>query len=244
MSLDRLRYEVQLMGKRIILTPVLVMAGFALLAELPHYLHTNPARTLSAGLELILPIAAGVVVATVISQDPVIELQLTLPRQYHLTGMLRVLLIAAWTTCIALLSSGIIVALNLGFMPQPPHTLPAALEFLMGQLVWLAPLLWLAGFGFCLALLLRSRSASAALLGGIWVLEIIFKDVLAYYAWLRPVLLFPTTLLPLVGRLPQAYFDIWLDTRLEVLGTGLALCLIGWLLLRNPEGLLKGASEE
>ncbi len=244
MSLDRLRYEVQLMGKRVILTPVLVMAGFALLAGLLHYLHTNPARTLSGGLELILPIAAGVVVATVISQDPVIELQLTLPRQYHLTGMLRVLLIAAWTICIALLSSGIIVALNLGFMPQPPHTLPAALEFLMGQLVWLAPLLWLAGCGFCLALLLRSRSASAALLGGIWVLEIIFKDVLAATDWLRPVLLFPTTLLPLVGRLPQVYFDIWLDTRLEVLGTGLALCLIGWLLLRNPEGLLKGASEE
>ncbi len=244
MSLDRLRYEVQLMGKRVILTPVLVMAGFALLAELMYYLHTNPARTLSGGLELILPIATGVVVATVISQDTAIELQLTLPRQYHLTGMLRVLLIAAWTTCIALLSSGIIVALNLGFMPQPPHARPAALEFLMGQLVWLAPLLWLAGFGFCLALLLRSRSASAALLGGIWVLEIIFKDVLAYYTWLRPVLLFPTTLMPLVGRLPQMYFDIWLDTRLEVLGTGLALCLIGWLLLRNPEGLLKGASEE
>ena len=128
--------------------------------------------------------------------------------------------------------------------PQPPHALPASLQFLMGQLVWLAPLLWLAGCGLCLALLLRSRSASAALLGGIWVLEIIFKNYLAATDWLHPVLLFPTTLLPLAGRLPQAYFDIWLDTRLEVLGTGLALCLIGWLLMRNPEGLLKGASEE
>ena len=89
MSLDRLRYEVQLMGRRVILTPVLVMADFALLAGLLHYLHTNPARTLSASLELILPIAAGVVVATVISQDQVIELQLTLPRQYHLTSRRR-----------------------------------------------------------------------------------------------------------------------------------------------------------
>ncbi len=36
----------------------------------------------------------------------------------------------------------------------------------------------------------------------------------------------------------------WLFTRIEIVGTGMVLLLLGWLLLRYPEGLLKGASEE
>jgi hypothetical protein len=92
--------------------------------------------------------------------------------------------------------------------------------------------------------LLRSRSASSALIGGLWIFEIIFKDYIAVTNWLHPVFLFPTTLLPLVETIPQVYFNIWLTTRLELLGTAFVFLLIGWLLLRNPEGLLKTSSEE
>src|SRR5437764_12628706 len=67
MFLERLYYEVKLMGKRIILTPVLVMVGFALLAGLLHFLKVAPARALSAGLEMILPLMAGVVTAAITS---------------------------------------------------------------------------------------------------------------------------------------------------------------------------------
>jgi len=63
--LDRFRYEVKLMGKRVILPPILVMVGFALLAELLYYLHTSPARMLSASLEMLLPLAAGIAVPDV-----------------------------------------------------------------------------------------------------------------------------------------------------------------------------------
>lgn len=48
MFFDRFRYELQLMGKRVILTPLLVMVGFALFAGLLHYLKVEPARILSA----------------------------------------------------------------------------------------------------------------------------------------------------------------------------------------------------
>ncbi len=34
MFLDRFRYEIQLLGKRVILTPMLIMVGFAFLAFL------------------------------------------------------------------------------------------------------------------------------------------------------------------------------------------------------------------
>lgn len=244
MNFERFRYELQLMGKRVILTPIVVMLGFAVFAELLRYLHVLPARFLSAGLEMILPLMAGVVVATITSQDPAIELQLTMPRKYHLTALGRLAIIAAWTACIALLSSGIITALNLGYMPEPLHAWFAPFQFLIGQLTWLATLLWFVAVGLCLAMLTRSRAASAALLSGIWIVETLFKDLFAGTDWLRPLFLFPTTLFALKGPLPQNLFDLWLTNRIEVIGTALVLLPLGWLLLRNPERLLKGSSEE
>lgn len=68
--------------------------------------------------------------------------------------------------------------------------------------------------------------------------------LLATTSWLQPVLLFPTTLILFPSTLiPNSVFQVWLSTRLEIAGTGLVMLAFGWL-LRNPEGLLKGASEE
>ena len=244
MNFDRTRYELKLMGKRVILTPILVMVGFALFAALIYYLHTDPARFLSAGLEMILPLMAGVVVSTITSQDPAIEIQLTVPKKYHLTVMRRLLLIAGWAALVALLSSSVLATVGLGFTPEHIPSLAAPLQFITGQLTWLAPLLWFVALGLCLAPLIRSRAATAALLSGIWIIETIWKDYFAYYDWLHPVFLFPTTTLPLVGPLPQVYYTLWLSNRFELIGTALVLLPIGWLLLHNPEGLLKGSSEE
>jgi len=237
MTLDRLRYEIKLMGKRVILTPILVMVGFTLFALLLHYLKVIPARFLSAGLEMIVPLATGIIVATITSQDPAIELQLTVPKKYHRTAMGRLVLIALWSAIIALLSSGIITAFRLTFVPAQLLSWSGPTQFLADQLTWLATLLWFVGMGLILALLTRSRSASGAILSGIWLVEIVFKDFFASTNWLQPVFLFPTTLTPSI--------NYWLTNRLEVLVMGLVLLPLGWLLLRtNPEGLLKGSSEE
>ena len=244
MFLDRLRYELKLMGKRVILTPVLVMLGFALIAIFLHTRAEDPSRTLSASLEIILPLATGIVIATITSHDAAIGLQLTMPKKYDRTVLRRLIIIFGWTVCIALLSSIIIYALKFWYIPLSSPSESVTLQFLTQVLTWIAPLLWLVGIGVCLALLLRSRSASGALIGGIWIFEIIFKDYIAATNWLHPVFLFPTTLLPMVGTIPQVYFNLWLTTRFELLGTALVFLLIGWLLLRNPEGLLKTSSEE
>jgi len=236
MNVDRLRYELQLMGKRVILTPILVMLGFAAFAGLLAYLHVMPARFLSGGLEMILPLSAGVIVATVINHDPAIELQLTMPRKYDVTGIRRLGLIAAWTAIIAVLSSFIISLLQLTFEPAQLKSWSAPLQLLANQLTWLAPLLWLVAVGLCLAMLTRSRSASGAIMCGIWLIEILFKDYFASTSWLKPVFLFPSTLTPGI--------DFWLTNRIEVIVIALVLLPPGWLLLRNPEGLLKGSSEE
>lgn len=236
MTIDRLYYEIKLMGKRVILTPILVMVGFTLFAFLLHYLKVLPARFLSAGLEMILPLAVGVIVATITSHDPAIELQLTTPKKYQRTAMGRLVLIALWSMLIALLSSTIITAIQLVYVPIQLLRWSEPLQFLVNQLTWFAPLLWFVGMGLCLSMLTRSRSASGAILSGIWLLEIVFKDFFASTNWLQPVYLFVTTLTP------DANF--WFTNRIEVLIMALILLPIGWLLLHNPEGLLKGSSEE
>ncbi|MHB8600009.1 MAG: hypothetical protein ACYDER_24765 [Ktedonobacteraceae bacterium] len=244
MPLTRLRYEIQLMGKRVILTPILVMLAYALLALYMHYRSIDPARFLASSLEIILPLAAAIIATTITSQDPAIELQLTVPKKYSTTVMGRLVLIAAWTLCIALIASIALSALHLGFIPQQPQPFAAPITFLVAQLVWFAPLLWLVGIGLCLAMLTRNRAASTAALCGIWLLEITFKDYLALTNWLHPAFLFPTTLIPLDGTIPQQYYNLWLSSRFEVLGTALVFVCIGWLLLHDPEGLLKASSEE
>ena len=242
MSLDLLRYELRLMGRRVILTPVLVMLGFALFAVLLEYLKVAPARFLSGGLEMIVPIATGAVVGTIIMHDPALELQLTLPRRYTRTSLLRLALIAGWAVVVALLSTAIISALHQVYMFQPQHAWAEPVQFLVQSLAWFATLLWCVGLGFCFSLLLRSRSAAGALLAGIWIAEIFFKDEI--FLWLRPFSLFPTTLVYPPVVLPQQYITMWFTNRIEVLATGVALIGIGWLLLHNTESLLKGTSEE
>lgn len=244
MSFDRLRYELRLMGKRVILTPVLVMLGFALFALLLAYLKVAPARFLSGGLEMIVPIATGAVVGTIIMHDPALELQLTLPRRYSRTSLLRLALITASATAIALLSTLIISALHQVYLFQPQHGWGEPAQFFVQALAWFATLLWCVGVGFCLSLLLRSRSAAGALLADIWIAEIPFKDYIFLSDWLRPFSLFPTTLVYPPTVVPQQYITLWLTNRFEVLATGVVLVIIGWLLLHNTEGLLKGTSEE
>lgn len=73
MSLNRLRYELRLMGQKVLLTLVLIMFGFAAFALLLHFLNVVPSRFLSGGLEMILPIAVGVVAGTIAIQDLVLE---------------------------------------------------------------------------------------------------------------------------------------------------------------------------
>lgn len=244
MSIDRLRYELQLLGKKVILPPILVVIGYILMAILLHFLKTNPSRFLESGPEMIMPMIVGMFAGNVTTYDPALELQLTMPRKYQWTGLLRLILIILWTGCIACLFLNINAALNLEYMFRPQHPDEALPRMLMRQLVWLVPLLWCVGLAFCFGLLMKSRAAGAALLGGVWIAEIIFKDFIAATPWLRPVLLFPTTLVLPPMVVPQSWYDIWLNSRLEVIGLGVVLIFIGWLFLRRPEGLLKSASED
>ena len=239
MFLDRFRYELRIMGKWVVLIPVLMIFACVVLAALLTLMHVAPLRisqVLTASLEMVLPLSAGVVLATIASHDAAIELQLTLPKTYRVTALGRLVLITVWSGAIALFASVFIYHLKFWRIPSQVASWTVLPQFLIGQLTWVAPLLWFVAIGLCLALLLRSRSASSALLGGIWTAEAIFYSLFATTDWLKPVFLFPTTLDPGI--------DFWLINRLALIGTALVLLVAGWFLLARTELLLQGTAGE
>jgi len=98
------------------------------------------------------------------------------------------------------------------------------------QLTWLAPIVWCIGLGAALALALRSTVASSAILGMLWLGELLLRDYFLGNAALQKVFLFLTIVEP------QAAY--WLANRLTLVGMGLVLLVGTALLLRNNEWLL------
>lgn len=237
MDRQLLRYELRLLGPKVILPPLLVIVLFGALAVLLHILGVNTSHALMASQEMFLPLAMGAIVAATGLHDPALELQLTMPTSYRRTAMYRFLLVLIWAACVSFLTNTILFSSKLGYQPQQIQSWAVGWQFLVGQLIWLAPLLWFMSVGFCITILTHSISASGAVLGGIWILQALFiKNLLETNAWLQSFVLFPTTLMP------DAPF--WLTNRLELLAVAIFLIPINWLLLRNSESLLKSVTAE
>jgi hypothetical protein len=239
MSQDRIWYELRIMGRWLILIPPLIILTFILLGGILTIMQVGQLRisqVLTASLEMVLPLAAGLLSTTIVCYDTAIELQMTMPKMYRITAFVRLTLIIAWTGCLAIFSTVFVYHLRFWRVPSQVETWTVLPQFLIGQLTWLAPLFWFAGTGFTLALLNRSRSASSALLGGIWMVEAIFYGYFAIIDWLKPLFLFPTTLAPGIS--------FWLSNRIELLITALLLLLLDWFMLRNTERLLQGTASE
>ena len=223
MSQDRLWYELRIMGRWVILIPPLIILLFIVLGAILTIMqvgHLRISQVLTASLELVLPLAAGLMTTTIVSYDPAIELQMTMPKTYRTTAFVRLSLLIAWISCLALFSSVFVYHLRFWRVPSQVETWNVLPQFLIVQLTWIAPLIWFVGIGFSLALLIRSRSASSALLGVIWMIEAIFYGYFALIDWLHPLFLFPTTLDPGIS--------FWLSNRIELLITALVLLLLDW----------------
>lgn len=238
MSLDRLRYELRLLGKPVWLTPLLVVCGLALLLAIVNrgVTATTLARSMGASLEILLPMAAGIVVATIATHDRAIELQLTMPRKYHRTASARLFFMVLWSAIVSLLTSALLLASGHWRLPAQIADWGQPWQFLTWQLNWLSSTLWLVAFGLVLSLLVRSRSASGALIGVFSFSQIIFHGAFDANSLLHPIYLFPLTFSP--GA------DYWLVNRFELLGTAAILLILAWFLLRRPDLLLSQAPGE
>ena len=222
------RYEMRRLGWMGLATPAVVaflFCGMALLMTLVGADEARVARVLVAGLELGLPLAAGVVAAGIAADEPAIDLQLALFTRYRTTLLRRLALLVAWTALFAFTWSVDLRLSGLWSVWVPEN-------FLVGQLVWVSPLLWFVTVGAAAALVFGGRSVSGALLGGLWTFEILFRDLFISKEWLRHEFLFATIFAP--GA------DYWLPNRLVLISTALVVGLAVWLLSSRTEALAKG----
>src|SRR5262249_33604100 len=147
------------------------------------------------------------VLASVAVHDSAVELLLTLPPPYRLLALRRFALVLGWTALTAVLA---LLVFERAFPWAWPRLGPKGTP--ADQLIWLAPLLWFAGAGVLLALLLRSRAAAGAVLGTIWVSQLAFHDYFAFTDWAQPYFAFAT--------LEGSYLlgaGFWLTNRLDLL---------------------------
>jgi hypothetical protein len=236
MTFDRFRYELRLFGKPVFLTPVVVVIGFALLLAIANRNGILVARSMGASLEVLLPMAAGVIVATVTTYDRALELQLTMPRTYHHTAYRRFLFILLWSALVSLLTSALLYAFKYWRLPVQIANWSQPWQFLTWQLTWISSMLWLVALGLTLTLLLRSRAASAAFICAISIAELFFHNYFMDNAVLHPIFLFTLTFAPAA--------NYWLANRIELLATAVLLLALAWPLLRSPELLLALAPGE
>jgi hypothetical protein len=224
--LAALRHELRVLGPLLFAVPLLAALGFGGLVgalDARNTSHDFLAQLLTAILEACLPLTAGILIATVAARDPALEVQLSLPTPYRRTALRRFALLLGWTI---LVEAATALALQL--------TLPWAQPKLgvWYVLLWLAPTLWFAAAGGLLALLMRSRATAGALLGSIWVAQLVFHGYFALNSWTRPWFLFVTLFAP--GA------SYWLANRVELIVTAAVVSLGVWGFLFNTEWRFRG----
>jgi hypothetical protein len=225
-SLVAIRYEARIVGPWVFALPAFAACLFAIAAGMmaakqAHQIDIQ--HMVMSGLEGGLPLVAGIGVATIAAHEPALEIQLTMSWPYRRVAFLRCGLLLALTACIESIAIFILArALPREFSQSGSAWL----------LAWVPTLLWFAGWGALLALLLRSRAASAAILGVVWVIELAFHGIFPQYGWTTPLYIFATMFSP------DASF--WLLNRLELLATGILLFGALWLFLGNAEWRLRG----
>lgn len=227
MKLSWIRYELRRVGIVALLTPILIIAGFSFCGVLMRFNGVSSdraTRAVVASLEIGVATAAGLITSMLLSSDSLLELQLSLATPYRTTFARRLSLMLVWSALVAIVTTIIVRLIG--------HQL-APVSLISEQLVWLAPLIWFTGAGALLALLLRSRAGSGALIAGIWIAENLLNKAFGARSWLRPFFLFATSY--------KAGDGFWLSNRLELIVTGLVLNVLVFLwLTRDPATLLGG----
>ena len=77
MSQNRIWYELRILGRWVILIPPLIILTFVFLGVILTIMqvsHLRISQVLTANLEMVLPLAAGLLTTTIVSYDPAIEL--------------------------------------------------------------------------------------------------------------------------------------------------------------------------
>jgi hypothetical protein len=220
------RHEVRVLGPWLFGLPAFVAVIFAIalaMMDLRQAGRIDISNMVMAGIEGTVPLVAGIAVATIVSLEPALELQLAVFVPYRRTVLRRIALLLLWSSLIEVLSVALVRAI------WPWAFLSDGLPVYV--LTWLAPLLWFSAWGAILTLLLRSRAASVAVLGVVWAVELLFHAALGAYGWTRAVYVFATMF--------DATSSYWGVNRVELLLTALVIFGGVWLYLQDSEARLQ-----
>jgi hypothetical protein len=184
-------------------------------------------------LETLLPLAAGVAVASAIGRDNARELQLSLPARYPVTLARRAgLVLAAVAVSGCVLTATVIAAGAWRTSPGP----------FAAQLVWFAPAAFLSGLGAAVCLLTGSTALGAAAVGVLWLAEVSKPGLFVGRAW-QPLFLFAN------GRVSGAPFHsasgvtvAWWHDRVAVCIAAVAFSCIAAALAGSQQRLLRSAA--
>jgi hypothetical protein len=231
-SVQRLRCEVRAMGIATLGLPLVVVAVFLGVSLLAVYdvnrtsggtvqAHHDFAQGLLYLVEFGIPPVAGLIGAYLITHDPAKELHLSLARAYAATMLLRLAIFTLWTIAVCAAISRLGAAAGFWLVPRAAP---------LDQLAWLAPLLWFTMGGTMLALLLRSGTGASAILGMLWLGELLLRPFFLQNAVLQKTFLFLTMIEP------RASF--WLANRLTLVGMAVVFLVLAALLLRRNEAIL------
>lgn len=224
------RYEARRAGWTALLGPPLaVAAGIVAAVANPLPGDTTTARVLLGGLEMAVPLAAGVGCASLVGRDPAVELQLTAPTAYRVTVLRRMAVTVGWAAVVAAVTAVALIATG-WWARWPANHGPV-----VGQLTWVAPTAGLGGLGLAAAAVFRGPAAAGALVTTLWAIQQFFADLAQRHQPGRLLYLFATTR----GAVPGD----WAANRLVLLGAGAALTALALVVLGRPEALIGGEDE-
>jgi hypothetical protein len=223
---NALRLEWRLLGWRVIVIPALTILAFICLAFLGQMGSTATAITntfLTAGIEVVAPLSAALVVATAVGRDPLLEVHLSLPTPYGRTVFRRLALASIPAAALVWLMTQALMLTSYWLAPA---------RGLGGHLIWLAPLETLTALVALLTILLRSAVVASALLVLLVGAQVVLHGLFESTAWLRPLDLFATTL--------KFGAQTWWMNREALLALAALAYVVTALLLQAPARLLEG----
>jgi hypothetical protein len=224
------RHEARRAGWTALLGPPIAVAlGFVAAVASPLPGDTSTARILLGGLEMAVPLAAGIACASLVGPDAAVELQLAAPTPYRATLLRRMAVVLGWAAAVAVVTAAGLIAT--GWWGRWPGNHGA----LAGQLTWAAPTVGLGGLGFAAGAVLRSPAAAGGLVATVWSVQQFFGDLAQQHRPGRLLYLFATTR----GAVPGD----WAANRAALLGAGAALVALALVVLRRSERLI-GEGEE
>ncbi|RPJ42976.1 MAG: hypothetical protein EHM21_12150 [Chloroflexi bacterium] len=172
-----------------------------------------------AYLGAALPLIGGILAAYAILDDPALELQFATPRPAWLMLLERLGMILVLSAICAFAYQGVLPLLSIDLAPLG--------SFAGRQLAWLAPTLAMIALGSAVAFANRSSTAGAAVVGLVWIFEIILRD------WLLSGRVGTLLLLILGSNYPDN--PALRANQATLVGIAIVLLALAWALLRRQE---------